>query len=334
MVSSTPWQDALRHVITDPKELLHLLELDPALEQAARAASQLFPLRVPRGFVARMKKGDISDPLLRQVLPLGDELTIMPGYEQDPLQEKKVNPVPGLLHKYKGRVLITLTPICAIHCRYCFRREFPYAENHPGKQGWEKLWDYIASDPTIEEVILSGGDPLSVNEKILFTFSEELAALSQIKTLRIHTRLPIVLPERITADFIQWLGCLKQKVVMVVHCNHAQEINEEVKQGLRALHAAGVILLNHTVLLKGVNDNADTLIELNKALFAMNVLPYYLNLLDKVHGTHHFDVALSQAKAIHQTLVASLPGYLVPRLAREVPGAKAKVEGMYIIDAE
>jgi EF-P beta-lysylation protein EpmB len=319
------WQTALGQAISDPAELLNILELDASLLDAAKSAANIFPLKVPRGFVARMQKGNINDPLLKQILPLGAELIETPGFNKDPLQEANVNPIPGLLHKYKGRVLLTFVGTCGINCRYCFRRHFPYGENNPGTEGWERALQYIAEDKTIDEVILSGGDPLVANDKTLRGFSEKLNAIPHIKRLRIHSRMPIVLPERISPEFIQWLRELKQKPVLVMHCNHPQEINHAVRDAMRALTEAGVVLLNQAVLLKGVNDNAETLIALSETLFAAGIQPYYLHLLDKVQGSAHFDLAVQRAQTLHWELSQRLSGYLVPKLVYEKAGAPAKL---------
>lgn len=318
------WQDALSDLITDPKELLNLLELDPALLSAANAAARVFPLKVPRGFVANMQKGNPHDPLLKQVLPLGAELNHVSGYDLDPLQEITMNPIPGLLHKYHGRVLVTLTSACAVHCRYCFRRHFPYQENNPGTSGWEKIFSYIRADQRISEVILSGGDPLAVSDKLLKLFSDQLSLIPQVKRLRIHTRIPIVLPERITAELLEWLTQLKLNPVMVVHMNHPNEMSEAVKLALLQLRQAGITVLNQTVLLKGINDEPNTLCALSETLFAAGVLPYYLHVLDKIQGAAHFDMELDRARALHAAMTQSLPGYLVPRLVCEEPGELSK----------
>jgi L-lysine 2,3-aminomutase len=319
------WQTALVQAITNPRELIEILELDKGLITAAEAAAKLFPLIVPRGFVARMQKGNKADPLLLQVLPLGAEQNIVSGYSVDPLQESAVNPIPGLLHKYHGRVLLTLVGTCAVNCRYCFRRHFPYADNNPGMAGWDQALNYIAQDKTINEVILSGGDPLVANDKILYTLSDKLNAIPHVKRLRIHSRLPIVLPERINAEFIAWCKQLKQRLILVTHCNHAQEICARVRSAMSALTQASVLLLNQTVLLKGVNDKADSLINLSEALFDAGIQPYYLHTLDKVQGAAHFDLSQQQALHLHQAMAKHLPGFLVPRLVQELPGATAKV---------
>ncbi len=318
------WQEALSDLVTDPQELFTLLDLDAGWLKAATAAAQQFPLKVPRSFIARCKKGDPDDPLLKQVLPLGAELITTPGYSTDPLQEANANPIPGLLHKYHGRVLVTLTSACAVHCRYCFRRHFPYEDNNPGKTGWEKIFTYIKENATISEVILSGGDPLAVSDKLLASFSAQLSQIAHVKRLRIHTRLPIVLPERITHEFIEWLAHLPLTPVIVVHANHPREMNEDVTHALRRLRNIGLSLLNQTVLLKGVNDNTTTLIALSEALFAAGVLPYYLHVLDKVQGAAHFDLEMDRACELHMELSKYLPGYLVPKLVCEVPGEPSK----------
>lgn len=321
------WQKALSGVVKDPQTLLTDLELHHhflhLLTDAAHASKD-FPLKVPRGFLNRIQKDDVNDPLLKQVLPLADELKTHPDFNQDPLKESEANPLPGLLHKYHGRVLITLTSACAINCRYCFRRHFPYENNNPSKQGLAKIFSYIKNHQDIKEVILSGGDPLILPDELLRQFSAELSTISHVTRLRIHSRIPIVLPERITADFCAWLKGASFNKVLVVHANHPREINEEVKMVLQNLKATGTTLLNQSVLLKDINDDADILIELSEKLFAANVLPYYLHLLDKVAGTQHFDVEISKAFAIFEQLRNALPGYLVPRLVREEPYRQAK----------
>jgi EF-P beta-lysylation protein EpmB len=322
---TTTWQTAMVQSITDPAELLKVLELDSNLLESAIAAAKLFPLQVPRGFVARMEKGNAEDPLLQQILPIGMELSITPGHSSDPLGEAAVNPIPGLLHKYFGRVLLTLVGTCGVNCRFCFRRDFPYAENNPGTQGWDRAFNYIAQDPSIHEVILSGGDPLVASDKTLATFTAKLNLIPHVKLLRIHTRMPIVMPERITPDFMQWVSEVKQKVVLVTHCNHPQEINSAVKEAMQMLAAGGVVLLNQTVLLKNINDSAATLVALSKALFEIGIQPYYLHVLDKVQGAAHFDMPLSTAQALHWEMSQQLSGYLVPKLVCEKPGAPAKL---------
>lgn len=318
------WQEAMADLITDPRELIDLLKLDHGLLEEAQTAARLFPLRVPRGFVERMEKGNPRDPLLLQVLPLGAELASAKGYVSDPVGDQAVNPVPGLLHKYAGRVLVMLTGACAVHCRYCFRREFPYEDNIPGRQGWDKMLAYIQSDETISEVILSGGDPLAVSDALLRQFTDRLKQIAHVKRLRIHTRVPIVLPERITDEFMQWARDLNLQLVIVMHANHARELSPDVIAMLKRLDAAGVTLLNQTVLLKGINDNVKDLAVLSEVLFAAKVLPYYLHALDKVSGSAHFDLDLTEARSLHAELMQVLPGYLVPRLVSEISGELSK----------
>ncbi len=319
------WQDQLAQAITNPVELINTLQLDADLIPSALAVAKLFSLRVPRGFVARMQLGNPADPLLRQVLPLAFEQQQIAGYSADPLAEQQVNPIPGLLHKYHGRVLLTVTGACGVNCRYCFRRSFPYEKNNPGMAGWEQALTYIANDKTINEVILSGGDPLAVSDTHLSRLTQKIAAIAHVKTLRIHTRLPIVIPERITPSLLAWFTGSRLKPVLVTHCNHANEINEAVKTAMTHLKQAGVVLLNQAVLLKGVNDSATALVALHEAIFECDILPYYLHMLDKVQGAAHFEVSEAQAQALHWQMTQQLPGYLVPRLVREVPGAPAKL---------
>jgi EF-P beta-lysylation protein EpmB len=319
------WQNELINSVTSPELLLDLLELDKQKYLIpAQKACKHFGLRVTHSFVSRMEKKNPFDPLLLQVLPLEEELKKTKGYTADPLKEKTFNPLAGLLHKYESRVLINLISQCAINCRYCFRREFPYHENNPGKKGWNKIFDYIVQHPKINEVILSGADPLTAPDSHLEEFGKTLLEIKQIKTLRIHTRLPIVLPNRITDSLLKWLLRYPLKKVMVIHSNHQNEINDDVKQKLKLLKKADVLLLNHSVLLKNINDNSEVLMNLSRKLFSCGVLPYYLHLLDRVQGVSHFDVSIKTAKQIHKTLQEKLPGYLVPKLVREIAGEKHK----------
>ncbi|HRC85769.1 MAG TPA: EF-P beta-lysylation protein EpmB, partial [Thermoanaerobaculia bacterium] len=292
---------------------------------AARAAAASFPLLVPPSYLARIRPGDPQDPLLLQVLPLGQELEPGAGYGPDPLDEAAAKGGRGLLHKYHGRVLLITTGACAVHCRYCFRRHFPYQQEQlGGRQGREAL-EYIAADSSVEEVILSGGDPLALPDEVLASLVGEIVAIPHVKRLRLHTRLPVVLPARVDRQLLAWLGAVPLPTVVVIHANHPQEIDGVVAAALGRLRASGALLLNQAVLLAGVNDRAATLAELSKRLFAAGVLPYYLNLLDRVAGAAHFEVALDTARALMAELAATLPGYLVPKLVREVPGSPAKV---------
>jgi len=318
------WQQALASAIRDPDELLRVLNLDPALLPTARAAAAQFPLRAPRGFVARMRSGDPDDALLRQVLPLAAELELAPGFVADPLGEQALQAAPGVLHKYPGRALLIVTGTCAVHCRYCFRREFPYAENHAGIDEWRPALAYLAGDPSLREVILSGGDPLALANQRLGELLAALDRLPHLERLRIHSRMPIVLPERIDDELLETLTRTRLRRVVVIHANHPHEIDKAVGAALERLASVGATLLNQTVLLRGVNDAPGILAELSETLFAARVLPYYLHLLDPVCGTAHFEVKENVALSIMKVLRQRLPGYLVPRLVREQPGQLAK----------
>lgn len=316
------WQTALARGFTSVEALLGHLGITPQTPLPAVAAA--FPLRVPRGFADRMEPGNPDDPLLRQVLPVAAEHSVHPDYSCDPLDEQHAMPVPGILHKYRGRALLTLTGACAVHCRYCFRRHFPYSEANPLGSGHEVAINYLQSHPDIGELILSGGDPLSLPDSRLSGLADRLAGISHLHTLRIHTRLPIVLPERVDELLLDWLSGLPQRVVMVLHCNHPNEIDSTVKTAMRALQQAGIMLLNQSVLLHGVNDNADTLVRLSEGLLAAGILPYYLHQLDRVQGAAHFAVEDTAARALMDTIHGRLPGYLVPRLVRELPDYPGK----------
>jgi EF-P beta-lysylation protein EpmB len=318
------WQQLLADAVTDPTELCSLLDLDPALVLPAIAAAKDFALRVPRSYVARMRRGDPTDPLLLQVLPLAAELVEAEGFVTDPVGDMDRRAAPGLLHKYHGRALLVATGACAVHCRYCFRRHFPYGEESALQQGWRPAVERLRADDSINEVILSGGDPWSLSDRRLKQLTDELQTLPHIRRLRVHTRYPVVLPERIDSGLLDWLSGVRLQKVVVIHANHAQEIDDSVRGACRQLAAAGVTLLNQSVLLKGVNDDVAALAELSEALFETQVLPYYLHVLDKVAGAAHFDLTQARAVQLHQELTARLPGYLVPKLVREVAGAPAK----------
>lgn len=318
------WQAELAAAYTDPAELLRALELDPAWLPAARRAAAAFPLRVPRGFVARMRKGDAHDPLLRQVLPLAEELVAAPGYVADPVGDLAAMPVPGVLHKYRGRALLVATGACGVHCRYCFRREFPYGSASAGSGAWGAALDYLRATPEVSEVILSGGDPLALSDRRLATLLAALDAIPHLQRLRIHSRQPVVLPARVDGGLLAVLDATRLATVLVVHANHPHELDAEVAAALAPLRRRRITLLNQSVLLAGVNDDAAVLAALSERLFAAGVLPYYLHQLDAVRGAAHFAVADARALAIMDTLRARLPGYLVPRLVREVAGAPAK----------
>ncbi|MFM2484852.1 EF-P beta-lysylation protein EpmB [Celerinatantimonas yamalensis] len=310
------WQKELADVITDPNELLRAVGLIPENYAEHTRARQLFALRVPRYFVSLMEHGNPHDPLLRQVMPLSDEFKQVSGYSIDPLEEQQ-GPAPGLLHKYHNRVLLIVRGGCAINCRYCFRRHFPYQDNAPGSHGWQAAIDYINERKQINEVIFSGGDPLMANDHHLGKLIHALETIPHLKRLRIHTRLPVVLPSRITPELISLLADCRLKTVVVTHVNHPNEVTEVFRQALAPLRQAGVWLLNQSVLLAKVNDDVTTLAKLSEALFDADIQPYYLHQLDKVSGAAHFDVPHERAVALMRQLHSELPGFLIPRLVRE-----------------
>ncbi|QIL90989.1 EF-P beta-lysylation protein EpmB [Microbulbifer sp. SH-1] len=318
------WQDEMADLVTDPQELLELLQLAPSQLPQLSAAAGLFQLRVPRPLLRRIERGNPRDPLLLQVLPSAAELQPTPGFSDDPLEEANANPVPGVVHKYRGRLLLIAAGQCAVNCRYCFRRAFPYNDNHLNRSQWQRALDYIREQQDLREVILSGGDPLVMSDRQLGWLAGELAQISQLDKLRVHTRLPIVAPSRVTQELLQWFAGSRLKPVLVLHCNHANEIDGEVRAALGRLKAAGVTLLNQSVLLKGVNDREDALSELSETLFDAGVLPYYLHQLDRVQGAAHFEVSDERARALVEALRQRLPGYLVPKLVREIPAEKSK----------
>ena len=311
-------------MIRDPQQLFERLQLNPEERPDLSAALQSFPLRVTEAFVAKMQPGNWQDPLLLQILPQQTETRALQGYSDDPLDEAKTNPVPGLIHKYHGRVLLITSPACAIHCRYCFRRNFPYNDNRPSLAEWQQAIDYISGRPEISEVILSGGDPLSLPDDYLASLRDRLAAIEHVTTLRLHTRMPLVLPARITDTLLHSLSHPRLHTVIVIHSNHANELDAHSKTALLALKHQGFTLLNQSVLLRNINDNADTLLALSRRLFDCGVLPYYLHVLDKVNGASHFERSDKDAVALAEALLAQLPGYLVPKLVREEPGALSK----------
>lgn len=319
------WQSQLSDLITDPLELLNLLELSTEqLLSGAIFASEQFKLRVPRAFVGKMSIGDPFDPLLLQVLPHHLELEDHPEFVTDPLGEEAANQMAGVLHKYQSRFLLTLTGACAIHCRYCFRRHFPYQENLPKNDDWINIKQYIEQNPQINEVILSGGDPLTLSNRKLSLWLERLASLPQIKILRIHSRVPVVIPNRIDEELISILKNSRLRIVVVIHSNHAAELDDFTCSKLLHLSEHHITVLNQAVLLKGVNDSAEILNNLSLRLFDARVMPYYLHVLDKVKGAQHFDLRSSKIDHIYTDVLASLPGYLVPKLVREIAGEKNK----------
>lgn len=320
-----PWRRELAEAVTDPAELLALLGLDPGLLPAARAAAARFGLKVPRSFVARIRPGDPRDPLLLQVLPLGAETLDAPGYGADPVGDLAALRAPGVLAKYRGRALLMTTGGCAVNCRYCFRREFPYESGALMPARLAAAVTELAGMPDLEEVILSGGDPLALPTARLARITAALAELPRVRRLRIHTRTPVVLPTRVDELLLGWLRALPWPVVVVLHVNHPHEVSAGLREAVAALAGTGARLLNQAVLLRGINDDVEVLAELSAALFDAGVLPYYLHLLDRARGTAHFEVPEPEALALHAELAARLPGYLVPRLVREIEGAPAKM---------
>jgi EF-P beta-lysylation protein EpmB len=318
------WKRTWREAITDPHELLAMLDLDARQVAFALPPAGVFGLRVPRGYVARMRRGDPNDPLLRQVLPLRHEHDTVTGFVADAVGDGAARAAPGVLHKYQGRALAIATGSCAVHCRYCFRRHFPYDQELAAADHWASVRQFVDDHPDVEELILSGGDPWSLATHKLEDLTRRLAHQHQLRRLRIHTRLPVVLPERVDDELLAWIAGLPWSVAVVIHANHAQELDGTVAQALARLRASGATVLNQAVLLRGVNDEIGALHDLSVRLFELGVLPYYLHQLDRVHGTAHFEVTDARARALVTELSASLPGYLVPKLVREVVGAPAK----------
>ncbi|PCH64908.1 MAG: EF-P beta-lysylation protein EpmB [Gammaproteobacteria bacterium] len=322
--STTPsWQQQLRE-IRDVASLFSASDLAPVDNESIEQAHKLFNARVPQAFINRAELGNAKDPLLLQVLPQAQELLTHSDFSHDPVGDHAAIKTDGVLHKYHGRVLLITTGACAIHCRYCFRRHFPYSESHIGGQRLKAAIDYIKNDTSISEVILSGGDPLTLSNTNLKHITGQLRPIQHIKRLRIHTRIPVVLPDRIDTGLIDWLGDIRQQVSVVIHANHANEIDENVRSVLSQIHATGAVLLNQSVLLKGINDSTSSLTALSERLFECRVIPYYLHLLDRVEGAMHFDVDNDTARALIKHLQNNLPGYLVPKLVRENAGHKSK----------
>jgi EF-P beta-lysylation protein EpmB len=319
-----PWQALWREAIRDPRELLALLGLEAQAARISATAAAQFPMRVPRGFAAKMRHGDPDDPLLRQVLPVIEEDALAPGYGLDAVGDAAARGAAGLIHKYDGRALLIATGSCAVHCRYCFRRHFPYAEETAAANRWRESIEYLRGDPSLAEVLLSGGDPLSLATAKLAELTDTLAGIPHLRRLRLHTRLPSVLPERVDDELLAWLGRLPWPVAIVLHINHPNELGDDVARALASLRRHGATLFNQSVLLRGVNDAAATLQRLSERLFELGVVPYYLHQLDRVAGAAHYEVSDQRARALQAELAARLPGYLLPRLVREVAGATGK----------
>ena len=337
---TSDWQQALAHAVRQPEELLRLLDLPLELLPGAIRAAEDFPLCVPHSYLARMEKGNPADPLLRQVLPIGAECLSVEGFDIDPVGDTQALAAPGLLHKYHGRVLLTTTGACAIHCRYCFRRHYPYTESFSGasigafdqaskntltaQSKWHAAMEYIRKNKEIHEVILSGGDPLCLGTPQLEHLVRQISTIPHVTRLRFHSRTPIVLPERIDNKFISWLNSLELETIMVVHCNHPNELDQAVIDALSRLEQTGMTMLNQSVLLRGVNDHVGTLTRLSERLFSARIMPYYLHQLDRVQGAAHFEVTENESRKLLDSLREKLPGYLVPRLVIECAGEMSK----------
>ncbi|API86656.1 EF-P beta-lysylation protein EpmB [Francisella uliginis] len=316
------WKKAIKESFYSPLELLKFLQIDVSEANISLREAKKFKMIVPRSFASRMKKGDINDPLLKQVLPTLDEEAIDQSYTSDPLEEKNYNKVPGLLHKYHGRVLLIAQTSCAVHCRYCFRKEFNYKDNIPGRKDWLEAFEYIENDKSIEEVILSGGDPLLNNDEIIEFFLENIQKIPHIKRLRIHSRIPVVLPERISDNLLKILSQHRLDTILVIHVNHPNEIDSNVTNILRQIHKSGIIILNQSTLLKGINDDPNVLHPLSTKLIESKVIPYYIHTLDTVSGTKHYNV--DNAKDIMKKLSEISSGFMVPVLTKEIPGYPSK----------
>ncbi len=320
---SGSWQQQMKWAIRDGQALRRAVGLAESQENQPKAASA-FPVFAPLPFVSRIKPGDIDDPLLKQILPVVAEDDRLPGFQNDPLEESASTLSPGLLQKYQNRVLMVSTGACAIHCRYCFRREFPYSDSPTSPMQWEPAIEKIKADANVDEVILSGGDPLTIVDDHLIGLIDRLESIPHVKRLRFHTRLPIMIPQRVTERLTERLQRFDGQVLMVVHSNHANEIDEHVAAAIADLKTAGVTLLNQSVLLKGINDDADTLVGLSNRLLEIGVLPYYLHQLDRVTGVGHFEVPRERGVELIAQIRTRLSGYAVPRYVKEEPGEPNK----------
>ena len=318
------WRQDLADAFRNPADLGRFLGLPPAVIAEAGVSTAGFPFLVPRGFAARMRFGDPLDPLLLQVLPRAAETSAVAGYAADPLAEATFLAAPGLVHKYRGRALVLVTGGCAVNCRYCFRREFPYGASGATRRGIDQALAAVAADDSLTEVILSGGDPLLVDDDELTTIIERLEAIPHVRRLRIHSRLPVVLPSRIDEGLVAALAQSRLARVVVIHANHPAELDDTVAVAVRRLAGLPAVVLNQAVLLRGVNDSPAVLASLCERLVEIGVVPYYLHLLDRVRGAAQFEVSEAEARQLHRVLRETLPGYAVPRLVREIPGERSK----------
>lgn len=322
--SADSWHRSLALAIREPDVLISALGLPTEWLEPAWRAAELFPVMVPRSFMARMEPGNPRDPLLLQVLPLDVEFDRIPGYKTDALEEAGAHIAPGVLKKYQGRALLIATGACAVHCRYCFRRHYPYGEEPRRIEDWEPAFQAIAKDDSLKEILLSGGDPLMLTDDRLGRIWQRLEGIGHLRRVRLHTRLPIVLPDRVTETFLKLLTGSRLTPIVVVHANHPNEVAADCPEALRTIVRAGVTVLNQSVLLRGVNDSADALTELSERLIDLGVIPYYLHQADRVAGTAHFAVPDATARQLIAELRRRLPGYAVPRLVREIPGEPHK----------
>ncbi len=318
------WQNILANSTTNIQDILNKFSLNVGDFYDQPLEIDNFPIKIPPGFLKKIISGDPNDPILKQILPSASEIIKLKNYSYDPLLENQSNPTHGILHKFKGRALVTMTGNCAIHCRYCFRKHFDYQANTPSKKHWSKIKEYLINHSDIFEIILSGGDPLINNDHYLGDFIQMISSIPNITTLRIHSRVPIVLPERITPSLLDIIANTKLMKVMVVHTNHPQELDQQINSKIRLLKNAGLTIFNQSVLLAGVNNKANILIDLSKLLFSYGIIPYYLNMLDQVTGSQKFYVKQKDALNIYQILLSSLPGYLVPKLVQEHPNLPYK----------
>ncbi|QDT46617.1 L-lysine 2,3-aminomutase [Symmachiella dynata] len=318
------WHRALAAAVRDPDELIDLLGLGDDYREPARRATRLFPLLVPRNYLERIEPGNPRDPLLLQVLPLAAEETVVDGFSADAVGDAQAHRSPGLLQKYTGRALLITTGACAVHCRYCFRREFPYGEEPRTMEDWEPAFADIAADSSLHEIILSGGDPLMLTDARLAMFIERLDRIEHLRRLRIHTRLPIVLPQRVTDTLLEMITSTRMTPIVVVHANHAHELQGDCAAALRELVRGGVTVLNQAVLLRGINDTTASQAELCERLVNLGVIPYYLHQLDRVSGAAHFEVPEQTGRVIIAELRERLPGYAVPQFVREIAGESHK----------
>ncbi len=319
------WHQSLTNAFREPDELAGFLQIDPATLYSGPVPDTGFSMLVPRGFAERMEKQNPKDPLLLQVIPRRDELHSRPGFCLDPVGDTAATMTPGLLHKYSGRALFITTGACSIHCRYCFRRHFDYSGSNTCGVNMEQAMEYLKNNQDIEEVILSGGDPLMLSDTALKELIQGLEQIERIQRLRIHSRIPVTLPERITPELVTILASNRFQTIMVVHSNHANELDQSVAMAMKELSQQGVTLLNQSVLLRDINDSAEVLHQLCTRLFSLGILPYYLHMLDRVQGAMHFEVVTNEAISIHNQLQTLLPGYLVPKLVYEKAGAKSKL---------